>query len=96
MDDKLGGRVDTFTVVDPVTGVEEQNIVETDANLGEVKQYFIKEQWFFDKKHSSMQVRIVGIAPVRIYQHPETGLPYRSATFWVYFPELRDALSSGK
>jgi gliding motility associated protien GldN len=40
-----------------------------------------------------MQVRIVGIAPVRLYQHAETGLPARTATFWVYFPELRDALA---
>jgi gliding motility associated protien GldN len=93
VDDKLGGKVDTFDVVDPVTGAVEQNIVETEADLGEIKQYFVKEQWFFDKKHSSMQVRIIGIAPVRVYKHPETGLPARTATFWVYYPELRDALA---
>lgn len=93
VDDKLGAKVDTFTAIDPVTGIEEQTITESEADLTQVKQFFLKEQWFFDKKHSSMQVRIIGIAPVRIYQHPDTGLPTRSATFWVYFPELRDALA---
>jgi gliding motility associated protien GldN len=93
VDDKLGGKIDTSIVVDPVTGVEEQVINEVKADLSEVKQFFLKEQWFFDKKHSSMQVRIIGIAPVRVYKHPDTGVPARTATFWVYFPELRDALA---
>jgi gliding motility associated protien GldN len=90
---KLGARVDTFTVIDPVTGTEEQNIVEREAQLDEIKQFYVKEEWFFDKKHSSMQVRIIGIAPIRIYKHEETGNPTKAATFWVYFPELRNALA---
>ncbi len=92
-EDKLGGYVDTMVVIDPVTGTEELSILEHKANLAEIKQYFIKEEWYFDKKLSTMKVRIVGIAPVRLFQHPETGFPTRSATFWVYFPELRNALA---
>jgi len=92
-EDKLGGYVDSMIVIDPVTGAEELSIVEHTANLSEIKQYFIKEEWYFDKKLSTMKVRIIGIAPVRLYQHAETGLPTRTATFWVYFPELRNALA---
>lgn len=92
-EDKLGGSVDTITVFDPVTNQEQLNIVEREADLSEIKQYFIKEEWYFDKKLSTMKVRIIGIAPVRLYVHPETGLPTKSATFWVYFPELRNALA---
>ncbi len=90
---KLGASVDTLTVIDPVTGIEQQNIVEQPVRLEEVKQYFIKEEWYFDKKLSTMKVRIIGIAPVRLYRDPNTGDPLRQATFWVYFPELRDALA---
>ena len=93
VEDKLGARIDTFIAVDPVTGNEIQNIVERPIDLSEIKQYFVKEEWYFDKKHSSMQVRIIGIAPVRLFEHAETRLPTRMATFWVYYPELRDALA---
>lgn len=93
VDGKLGASIDTITVIDPVTGVEEQNIVEQPVKIEEVKQYFIKEEWYFDKKLSTMKVRIIGIAPVRVYQDPLSGEPRRAATFWVYFPELRNALS---
>ena len=93
VEDKLGASIDTFTVTDPVTGLTEQNILEQPVKLEEVKQYFIKEEWYFDKKHSSMQVRIIGIAPVRVYRDPVSGQPLRQATFWVYFPELRNALA---
>jgi len=93
VEDKLGARVDTLTVVDPVTGESVQNIIERPIDLSEIKQYFVKEEWYFDKKHSSMQVRIIGIAPVRLFEHAETRLPTRMATFWVYYPELRDALA---
>ncbi len=93
VEDKLGASVDTVRAVDPVTGMEEVSIVENEANLSEVKQYFIKEEWYFDKKLSTMKVRIIGIAPVRLYKHQDTGFPTKSATFWVYFPELRNALA---
>jgi gliding motility associated protien GldN len=93
VEDKLGAKVDSFKAIDPVTGQEELSVVEQPADLSEVKQYFVKEEWYFDKKLSTMKVRIIGIAPVRLYQHPETGQPVRQATFWVYFPELRNALA---
>lgn len=56
-------------------------------------QFMIQEQWFFDKKHSTMQVRIVAIAPVFFNLFDEFGQrlpqPTRSIPFIVHFPQCR-------
>jgi gliding motility associated protien GldN len=35
-----------------------------DYNFENVLKFEIQEQWYFDKKHSTMNVRIIGLAPV--------------------------------
>ena len=56
----------------------------------DVKQYFIKEEWFFDRERSVMDVRILGICPVQ-EKMEEDGVTFKGykALFWVYFPEAR-------
>ena len=64
-----------------------------------VKQVLVKEKWFFDKQLSTMKVRIMGMAPIKVYNRqlvdangnitisPEVT---REILFWIYFPEYRD------
>lgn len=88
--------------------MSEQAIVEkvgADTVFGEIrlktrdiKQFLVKEKWFFDKQHSTMRVRIMGLAPIRVFNQ-EITLPDGSIqvspevqyeiAFWVYFPEFR-------
>jgi gliding motility associated protien GldN len=57
----------------------------------DVTKYRIKESWFFDSKRSVMDVRIIGICPVRERIDPETGESLGDQVlFWVYFPEARN------
>ena len=68
--------------------------IQNDRKTDEVKQILVKEKWFFDKNHSVMNVRIIGICPIRVYaQLDDAGMPtdvlLKKQTFWVYFPELR-------
>jgi gliding motility associated protien GldN len=58
----------------------------------DIIQYRIKEDWFFDKERSQLDVRILAIAPV-VYDTKEengqkviTGL---KELFWLYFPHCR-------
>jgi gliding motility associated protien GldN len=55
-----------------------------------IKSYLVKEDWFFDKQRSVMEVRIIGICPIREKFDENTG-EYRGdeALFWIYFPEAR-------
>ncbi len=55
-----------------------------------VKKLMIKEEWFFDKQRSVLDVRILGIALLYEQDDKEKGdMPL----FWVYFPEARTLLA---
>lgn len=65
----------------------------------DVVSYHLKEDWFFDKERSVMDVRIIGIAPVvHKYQiDPNTGAKVITGTeekFWIYFPRCRYILNN--
>ena len=56
----------------------------------DIIRYEIKEDWFFDKQRSVMDVRIIGISPVVYFKNEETGdIMGPKNLFWLYFPECR-------
>ena len=59
-----------------------------------VKKWRLKEEWFFDKQRSTMDVRIIGLAPLQENRNESTGKLESgfSPLFWVYFPEARKVL----
>lgn len=61
-----------------------------------IAQYWIKEDWFFDKLRSVMDVRILGIAPVIEVGDPSTGRFGYKALFWLYFPACRNYFAAHK
>jgi gliding motility associated protien GldN len=75
-----------------------------DRQIEQIKKLLIKEKWFFDKQHSTMQVRIIGLCPIRVYPKVAASTENAEATdeaemamkqvFWVYYPEARNLLAS--
>jgi len=65
---------------------------EFDRN--QVKKWRLKEEWFFDKQRSVMDVRIIGMAPLKEDRDEVSGQLTGgfSPLFWVYFPEAREIL----
>jgi len=60
-----------------------------------VKKFRVKEDWVFDKARSVLEVRIIGICPVREVYDPLTGeLRGEQDMYWIYFPELRRLLAN--
>jgi gliding motility associated protien GldN len=56
--------------------------------------YHLKEDWFFDKERSVMDVRIIAIAPV-IYNKDQDGhISGKRELFWLYFPHCRFILNN--
>jgi len=91
--------VDTIATTDPMTGQLINQIVDRERKTFEVKKLLIKEKWFFDKTHSVMKVRIIGICPVRVFfRLDDMGMPtdeyQQKKTFWMYFPEVRPLLAN--
>jgi len=90
----MGASVDTITTFDPVTYEEKIEIVTNDINPEDVKRFRIKEIWFFDEETSTLQVRILGIAPLLDVKDENTGeFRYEQPMFWVYYPEARETLA---
>jgi gliding motility associated protien GldN len=62
-----------------------------------VKSIEIKEDWFFDKQRSEMQVRIIGICPLIEDIDPEDGSIRSVMDFlWLYYPNIRQVLAQNE
>lgn len=61
-------------------------------NPADITKYYIKEDWFFDKARSVMEVRILGICPVRTVRNQHGEVLGEQMMYWIYFPELRSQL----
>ena len=69
-------------------------LIKIPFNRNTVKKWRLKEEWFFDKQRSVMDVRIIGLAPL---QEGKDELTEKldgtfNPLFWVYFPEAREVL----
>ena len=86
-------KTDTVVTFDPETYEEKIKIVHNDINWEDVKRYRIKEVWFFDKETSTMQVRILGIAPLIDVKDNDGNFRFERPMFWVYYPQARELLA---
>ena len=82
-------RVDTVSIDNPDTGIPEEKIVKTEMKLDQVYMLRVKEDWFFDRQRSVMDVRILGICPVMQLLDKEGNFKAWSPMFWIYFPDAR-------
>jgi gliding motility associated protien GldN len=55
----------------------------------DIVQYKLKEDWFFDKERSVLDVRILGICPVVYNRDNEGRITGMRELFWLYFPQCR-------
>ncbi len=71
------GEMDPVPTPEPITSAQ-------------VWKYWVKEDWFYDKQRSLMDVRIIGLCPL-IEKVSESGehLGADKPLFWIYFPEAR-------
>ena len=60
----------------------------------DVVKYWLKEDWFFDAKYSRIDVRIIGICPVKVKRDKEGNILGYEQLFWLYYPHIRGVLNS--
>lgn len=76
-----------------------KRIIPGEINWRDIKELLVKEDWFFDKQRSVMEVRIIGICPI-IYvikngsEDEQESKFVKSKPFWVFFPEARKVLAN--
>jgi gliding motility associated protien GldN len=80
------------------TGEKEMRASAGEIRKAEVKQFMIKEEWYFDKQNSRLQVRIVGICPIQEFyrEGDDSRAVQRRKVFWVYYPETRNMLAKNQ
>lgn len=69
--------------------------VKNEITTEQVWKYWLKEDWFFDKQRSVMDVRIIGLCPLvekKTEEGESTGAD--KALFWIYFPQARPIFSN--
>jgi gliding motility associated protien GldN len=94
----FGAEETTEETIDFDTGERKTVTIQGDIRPGEIKQYMIKEEWYFDKQASSLNVRIIGICPIRefVRENDDTGQVQRQKVFWVYYPQVRELMAKNR
>ncbi len=92
----MGATVDTVITFDPETYEENIQVVRNELNPEDVKRFRLKEVWFFDEETSTLQVRILGIAPLIDVKDDNGNFKYEKPLFWAYYPECREILARHK
>src|SRR5690554_3452336 len=88
----MGAVEEVTMVINPDSGEEEEITSTRDPRIEEVKQIMVKEVWYFDRNYSRMDVRIIGLCPIREFLD-EANEPQKRQTFWINYEEARDILA---
>ena len=95
-----GARTDTVQMQRPDPPYDSYDtVVARDFSRDKVIGYRVKEDWFFDKQRSVMDVRIIGMAPL-MFAIDESGTVregnIKMPLFWIYYPEARKLLANAE
>ena len=90
--------IDTQYIENPEPPYDLQmTVIEEEFQPKNVKEFRLKEDWFFDRQKSVMEVRIIGIQPVADNVDRNSGeVRGKEPMFWVYFPEARNIFASAE
>lgn len=95
----FGATTRTKMIKDIDTGELKQTNVAGEIRSEQVKQFLIKEDWYFDKQSSTMNVRIIGICPIQEYYRDEDAnqenVMHRKV-FWVNYSEARELMAASE
>jgi gliding motility associated protien GldN len=90
---QMGATTRTQQIQINAEGDTKDTLITESAKPEEVKQLLVYEEWYFDKKLSKLDVRIIGIEPYWMGYDPELGRALRKPLFWIKYDDIRDALA---
>lgn len=90
---KLGAVEKTESITINAAGATRDTVIKQAAKPEEVKQLWVYEEWYFDKKLSKLDVRIIAIQPIYMGFDADLGRISKNPLFWVKYDDIRDVLS---
>ena len=94
IDRNMGAKTDSSASIQISPGVFKDTVIINAPRPDEIKQIQVQEEWFFDKKHSRMDVRILGLMPIRHYYNREVGEYQKAKICWIYYPDFRNTFAN--
>lgn len=93
---KLGAVERTESITINAQGATRDTVIKQDAKPSEVKQLWLYEEWYFDKKLSKLEVRIIAIQPIFMAFDEQLGRIAKNPLFWVKYNDIRDVLAKNE
>jgi gliding motility associated protien GldN len=90
---KMGATSKIETITTNAAGATRDTLMKQYAKPEEVKQLLLYEEWYFDKKLSRLDVRIIAIQPYYMAFDEQAGRVLKKPLFWIKYDEVRDALA---
>jgi gliding motility associated protien GldN len=90
---KMGATTKTESITINAAGATRDTTYKLDAKPEEVKQLLLYEEWYFDKKLSKLDVRIIAIEPYYLAFDVQANKVLRKPLFWIKYDEVRDVLA---
>jgi gliding motility associated protien GldN len=90
---KMGSTSKIESITINAAGDTKDTLIKQDAKPEEVKQLVLYEEWYFDKKLSKLDVRIIAIQPIYMGFDEQAGRILKKPLFWIKYDEVRDALA---
>lgn len=90
-------KVDSIKLQRPYPPYDEYDTIKvTEFHTYDVTRIRIKEDWFFDKQRSMMDVRIIGICPILEQFDENNEFKGYRPLFWIYYPDIRPLLAKSE
>lgn len=91
----IGSDTTYYTDYRPYEPYEEYDTFRINTlDYSSIKKFYLKEDWVFDKARSVLEVRILGICPVREVRDQNGEYRGEQPMYWLYFPELRTIIAN--
>lgn len=79
---------------DPETFEITTKTVRTDFEPANVLRYRLKEEYFFDRQRSELDVRTIGFCPILEVYDQDGEFKGEQAKFWIYYPSIRKTFAT--
>jgi gliding motility associated protien GldN len=96
VENNMGARSRTESVQINASGATKDTTIIEKSNPADVKQLLLYEEWYFDKKLSKMDVRIIAVEPFYMGYDNQLQRASRKGLFWVNFNEIRDIMAKNE
>lgn len=74
--------------------LKDSTIIPEDIDTEEIKSYLLMEASIYGLNNKVLEVRPIGLCPIRTYSDEATGRIIRRQLFWIYFPDIMHLLSN--